>query len=282
MPQLETADGRRLAWREVGSGPVLVCHPGGPGFSSAYFGDLPELAARRTLVLLDPRGAGASDRPADRGAYALEEYAADIEALREHLRMERIDLLGHSHGGFVAMTWAGTHPERVDRLVLASTTPRFTDAIRQAQRARVQLHVEQPYFADAMAALELHHQGRYATDHELADLYRRESPLFMPVGFDLEPMARALQAAGTNADALHHFNEQIAPTMDLRPLLARIDARTLVIGGDQEPFASSAAEIADALPNAIVHVVAGADHFPFLEPEHRGAWSEAVLQFLER
>ena len=281
MPQLETTDGRTLAWREVGSGPILVCHPGGPGFSSVYFGDLPELDERRTLVLLDPRGTGASDRPSERTAYALEEYAADIEALREHLSAERLDLLGHSHGGFVAMTWAGTYPDRVGKLVLASTTPVFTDAIRQAQRARVQLHVDQPYFADAMAALELHHQGQYETDVELAELYRREAPLLMPVGFDLEPMGRALEAAGANADALHSFNERTAPVMDLRPLLARIDAPTLVICGGQEPFASSASEIAEALRNGTVRVIAGADHFPFLEPDHRPAWSDAVLEFLD-
>src|SRR5689334_23140613 len=134
MPTLTTSDGRTLGWRAVGSGPLLLCHPGGPGSSSAYFGNLPLLASERTLLLLDPRGTGASDRPADPAAYDLEQYAADIEAVREHLALDRIDLLGHSHGGFVAMTWAGTHPERVGRLVLASTTPRFTDLIRAARQ----------------------------------------------------------------------------------------------------------------------------------------------------
>jgi pimeloyl-ACP methyl ester carboxylesterase len=60
---LTTGGGRTLAWREIGAGPPLVCHPGGPGASPAYFGDLPELAAERTLLLLDPRGTGDSDRP---------------------------------------------------------------------------------------------------------------------------------------------------------------------------------------------------------------------------
>ena len=46
-------------------GPVLVCHPGGPGFSAQYFGDLAGLWERFTLVLLNPRGTGGSSRPAD-------------------------------------------------------------------------------------------------------------------------------------------------------------------------------------------------------------------------
>jgi proline iminopeptidase len=123
VPTLKTHDARTLSWREVGSGPPLLCHPGGPGCSSLYFGELPELAAERTLLLLDPRGTGDSDRPTDRSAYDLEDYAADIEAVREELGLERLDLLGHSHGGFVALGWAGTNPGRVGKLILAATAP---------------------------------------------------------------------------------------------------------------------------------------------------------------
>src|SRR6266542_4229763 len=101
MHKLETADGRTLAWEQAGSGPVLLCHPGGPGAGPHYFDGLPALAGERTLVLLHARGTGASDRPADPHAYDLADYAADVEAVREHLGLERLDLLGHSHGGFV-------------------------------------------------------------------------------------------------------------------------------------------------------------------------------------
>jgi proline iminopeptidase len=285
MPSLTTADGRALAWRESGSGPVLLFHPGGPGCSAAYFGDLPELAARRTLVLLDPRGTGASDRPADPAGYALEDYVADVEAVREHLGLERLDVLGHSHGGFVAMAWAGAHLERVGRLVLASTAPRFTDEVRQAQMERVGSHHGQPYFEDAMQALQAHQRGEYNSDEELGEVRRRESRLFAPVGVDpgdLAALGEALGRAGSNADALRHFNERIAGTMDLRPQLKRVDAPTLVIGGDQDTFGPGMSEVAAALPDPTVVVLPGHDHFPFLEgPEHRAQWSNAVLEFLD-
>jgi len=281
VPSLQTADRRALAWRETGSGPPLVCHPGGPGASAAYFGALEELAAERTLILLDPRGTGASDRPGDTAAYALEGYAEDVEAVREALGLERLDLLGHSHGGFVAMTWAGTYPERVGRLVLASTAPRFTDAIRSRRRERVAAHAGQPYFDDAVAAAGEQQAGRYADDAELAALYERMGPVLMPLGRDVEPVAAVFRAAGINADALRHFNEHIAATMDLRPLLARITAPTLVIAGEVDPFAGPTSdEIAAALADATLVTVKGADHFPFLEPEHRATWARAILDFL--
>src|SRR3954451_24541861 len=115
MPSLQTSDGRTLAWRESGSRPPPLSRPGGPGAWAASFGPLDGLAVDRTLLLLDPRGTGASARPAGPTGYALEDYAADIEALRAQLGLETLDVLGHSHGGFVAITWAGTYPDRVGR-----------------------------------------------------------------------------------------------------------------------------------------------------------------------
>jgi pimeloyl-ACP methyl ester carboxylesterase len=258
-----------------------VLHPGGPGYSAAYFGELPELAAERTLVLLDPRGTGGSDRPADSSAYDLEQYADDIEALREHLALDRLDLLGHSHGGFVAMAWAGRNPERVSRLVLASTAPRFTDAIRGLRMARVAEHQGAPYFEDAVAALQEQQAGHYSTDEELAALYERAGPVLAPPGENIAPVADVLREAGINADAMKHFNDRVAAEMDLRPLLARIDAPTLVLAGEHDAFGGpTSEEIAAGLPDPSLATVPGADHFAFLEPDRRAPWSRAVLEFL--
>jgi len=281
MPSLETDDGRVLSWREVGSGPPLLCHPGGPGCSSLYFGELPELAAERTLLLLDPRGTGRSDRPAERSAYDLVDYAADIEAVRAHLGIERLDLLGHSHGGFVAMAWGGSHPGCVGSLILASTAPRFTDEIRGRRISRVAAHQNRPYFADAVAALQAQQAGEYSSDEELAALYARAIAVMVPPGEDIAPLRDALRAAGTNADAVGHFNERVAGEMDLLPLLERIEAPTLVLAGEHDPFGGPTADqVAEALPHPTVATVHGADHFPFLEPRARVPWSQAVLEFL--
>jgi pimeloyl-ACP methyl ester carboxylesterase len=200
--------------------------------------------------------------------------------VRTHLGIDRLDLLAHSHGGFVAMPWAAAHADHVGKLVLASTAPRFTDAIRQARRDRIASHRGRPYFDDAMDALRAHEEGRYETDEELADLYRRESILYAPPGVDPMPVFEALAAAGDNADALRHFNERIAGGMDHRRVLASVTAETLVIAGELDPFISGSRETAEALPNATLVILPDADHFPFLEPGREAAWSQAVLDFL--
>lgn len=280
MPSLTTVDGRTLAWQEAGTGPPLLFHPGGPGFSSTSFTDQPELAATRTLLVLDQRGTGGSDRPEDPSAYDLEDYSADIEALREHLGLERVDLIGHSFGGFVAINWAGNHPDRVGRLVLAGTTPRFSDAIREERVARAMEHREESYFEDAMRAMQRQQAGDYSSDEELGALYEAASPLFAPHGLDSTRVIEALRSSGTNADAVRHFNERVAPAMDQRPLLGRIDAPTLLITGELDPFRHSADEMAAELGDARSILVPGADHFLLLEPEHRPAWAGAILDFL--
>ena len=56
-----------------GDGPLLVCHPGGPGFDGSELNDLGGLDATRTLLLVDPRGTGGSD---DADTYTLADYVA--------------------------------------------------------------------------------------------------------------------------------------------------------------------------------------------------------------
>ena len=78
------------------------------------------------------------------------------------------------------MAWAGAHPDRVGRLVLASTAPRFTDAIRRPAGSRAAEHRDQPYYADAMAALQAHLAGEYGTDEELMASTRASRAIIAP------------------------------------------------------------------------------------------------------
>jgi 3-oxoadipate enol-lactonase/4-carboxymuconolactone decarboxylase len=94
-------------------------------------------------------------------------------------------------------------------------------------------------------------------------------------------MAARPRADGLNADALRHFNEEVAPSMDLRPGLARVTAPVLVITGERDPFGeSTAGEIAGAPPDATLVILPGAGHFIFSESASRQEWTRAILDFL--
>ena len=281
MEALTTQDGRKLAYKRVGSGPTLVCHGGGPGFSSLYLGDLGGLDERLELILLDPRGTGGSDRPADPRDYAIDDYVADIEELREHLGLERIQLFGHSHGGIVAMAYAARLPERVERLILASTLARFAPEQEAAMAAAVEGHAHEPWYEDARAALEAEEAGEFETDEELAALSLREFPFyFAHYGDDERAYVESQGSDLPNADALRLFNQEQVPTFDLRPELARIAAPTLVITGEEDFITGplSAAELSEGIPGAETVLIPGCGHFIFVEAP--AAFRESVLAFL--
>ena len=271
MESFRTADGRALSYRREGSGPLLVCHPGGPGFSSRYFGDLAGLGESFTLVLLNPRGSEGSDRPSDPRAYATEDYVADLEELRRHLGVERMLLLGHSHGGVVAQAYAATHPDRVERLVLASTLARFGEEQVAAMEAGMKAKEGEPWYADARAALEDEQAGRFGSDEELAALAYREFPLYFARYGEAEAAyIDSLRDEVPVADALMLFNNEVFTTFDLRPELARITAPALVITGADDFITGPvcAADLA-AIPGSTKVVLPDCGHFIFVEARDR-------------
>ncbi|MFF9342778.1 alpha/beta fold hydrolase [Streptomyces sp. NPDC014773] len=128
MPTFTTRDGVALAYRVRGEGPgrPLVCLTGEPG-DPGDPGDPEELtwlAGHRPLVTLPARDA--DGRPLPAGA---------VEALRDHLGRERIDLLGHLTGGDLAVRYAAAHPGRVRSLVLVTPGP-GPDPLFSPDRAR--------------------------------------------------------------------------------------------------------------------------------------------------
>jgi pimeloyl-ACP methyl ester carboxylesterase len=279
--QLTTGKGRTLAYRRVGSGPALVCHPGGPGLPGAELADLGGLGEELELVMLEPRGTGGSTHPSDADAYDFEHYVADLEELRAHLGQQRIDLLGFSHGGMVAMAYAATHPDRVSRLLLVATLAHRDEEIEAEMERGLAEREAEPWYPDARAALDEEEAADFADDEELARNLARQWPLYFGrYGEREEAFVQTLAGLVPNADALRRFNSAVWPSFDLRPALERIDAPTLVVAGDRDfvapPLAAQA--IADGIAGAELVVLPGAGHFVFVEAPD--AFREAVLSFL--
>lgn len=279
--KLTTADGRQLTYRKLGHGPVLICHPGGPGYSSTYFSDLAGLWERYTLVMINPRGTGGSDRPSDSRAYRIEDYVSDLEELRQHLGLERVLLLGHSHGGVVAQAYAAEQPGRVRRLVLASTLARFGPESEAAMREGMDKRSNQPWYADAVAALEAEQAGAFEAGKQLDDLLFKELPLyFAHYGAVEAGYLDTLRRESVNADALRLFNREIFETFDLRDRLPKITAPTLVITGEEDFICGPlcAAEICAGIPGARQVLVGDSGHYIFVEQPQ--AFHDEVAGFL--
>lgn len=122
------ADGHPLAHASVGEGPPLVCtawwvsHLEHDWANPRFRAFLGALARHRTVIRYDRAGVGLSDRT--RTAFDLASDVADFESLVDHLQLPRLDVLGQSVGGPIALAYAAAHPDRVGRVVLYGTYAR--------------------------------------------------------------------------------------------------------------------------------------------------------------
>jgi len=133
-PRTRFADnnGVSIAYEETGAGePLLFIH--GLAYDRRGWGPLPRILAEDfRVVLVDNRGVGDSDVP--EGPYTVQQLAADAVAVLDDAGIESTHIFGVSLGGFIAQEIALTHPERVRRLVLCSTSPGGPNAFPMPER----------------------------------------------------------------------------------------------------------------------------------------------------
>jgi pimeloyl-ACP methyl ester carboxylesterase len=125
MPQLEV-DGAALTYddegpRDGGGAPLVFVH-GWTANRHRWDHQVAHFSTTRRVVRLDLRGHGESGGA---GVKTIDELAADVLALLDHLKIERCVLVGHSMGGMIAQTIALAHPGRVERMVLVNSIGRM-------------------------------------------------------------------------------------------------------------------------------------------------------------
>ncbi|MBQ0996439.1 alpha/beta fold hydrolase [Streptomyces sp. RK62] len=278
MPTLRAADGTELAYHLRGEGEPLLVLPGGPMRASAYLGDLGGLSDRRRLVLLDLRGTGASGTPADPATYRCDRLVDDVERVREHLGLPRMDVLGHSAGGSLALLYAARHPERVARLALVTVTPWVLGmpATAEQRRAAARLREGEPWFAEAFPLFE-----RWLSEE--GDFDPAIVPFFYGRWDDAARAHDARADAECNDEAADvYFSEGAFDPAATRAALARLTAPVLVLAGEVDggPCPDLARRSAAVLPHAETVVQPGAGHYPWLDdPEW---FVQRITAFLDR
>lgn len=104
----------------LGQGPLVILIHGIPEFWYSWRHQLEPLAQRFQVAAIDQRGFNQSDRPADRGGYAVSHLVEDVAAVIRHLGRDRAIIVGHDSGAWVAWHFAAAHPELTEKLVVLS------------------------------------------------------------------------------------------------------------------------------------------------------------------
>lgn len=276
MPTFATYDGTELAYRAIGSGEPLICLPGGPMRASEYLGELGGLDAHRTLILLDHRGTGESAIPADPESYRCDRVVADVEALRLHLGLEKLDILAHSAGANVAALYAQAHPDRVASLALITPGTRAVGVpvTDDDQAAAALLRKEEPWFAESYPAFERIWAGE-DTDEDW-DLI---APFWYGRWDQAAQAHAAAQDAQINADAAdNHYTADVFDPETTRAAIAKLDIPVLILAGelDFSPSPVHAMQFGEYFTSGWVQLAVqpGAGHYPWLDD---ATWFSGVV-----
>jgi pimeloyl-ACP methyl ester carboxylesterase len=279
MPRLRSYDGTELAYHVRGSGPPLVCLPGGPALASSYLGDLGGLDADRTLILLDQRGTGDSAVPDDPASYRCDRIVDDVEALRVHLGLDRMDLLAHSAGGSVAALYAARFPDRLARLVLVTPSLRAVGVPPVGAEQAMAARSGEWWYPRASEAWAAPTEGM--GEAELVALRLASAPFFYG-RWDERARAHAEADAERRSEpATAGFYAGFAPdTAAVRAGLKAVDAPVLILAGalDPMPTPDAARLFADLFGRAEVAVQDGAGHYPWVDDPAR--FTAVVRDFL--
>lgn len=240
--------------------PVLIAHHGGGGIGSlaeprATFGPLADIFK---VVVFDARGCGLSE---GKPPFSHEQWAADIDALREWLGVEQIVVAGGSYGGLIAMEYAVHYPSHVRAMILRDTCGDGSFLENAFANAKKQTRV-----AINWENFTRYWTGHITDDEDLKQRWAEIIPLY-DFEYDAEKSAASVEAGYYRHEAHNWCFLYNLPAYDLKPLLPTVPCPTLVTVGraDWVTTVESSETIASLIPNSKLVIFEKSGHSPQVE-----------------
>ncbi|MBD2022646.1 alpha/beta fold hydrolase [Leptolyngbya sp. FACHB-36] len=235
--------------------PVAFLIHGGPGSDHTGFKpSLTPLSQKMQLVYFDHRGQGRSARgPKD--TYTLDNNVEDMEALRQHLGLGKLVVIGASYGGMVALTYASRYPQHVSHLI-AIVTVAHGGFLQRAQTILAERGTP-----EQQAIAQFLWNGSFETEEQLREYFKVMRPLYS-VTYDPESPQKSWDRAILSVDAINAAFGGFLRTYDIRDQLPNITAPTLVIAGRHDWICPPefSEEIARLIPNADLRIFENSGH----------------------
>jgi pimeloyl-ACP methyl ester carboxylesterase len=259
-------DGLRLWFQTVGSGPQVVVLPNG----FHLLEDFSCLAPGRTLVFYDVRNRGRSETVTDPAKLArgIHNDVDDLELVRRHLDLDRLNLIGHSYMGLMVILYAMKHPAHVDRIVqIGAMGPHYGKSYPE------DVTNTDSVLAETMAKLAELQQDRAAYDPKA---FCRKSWSILRAIYVTDPKD-ADKVRWDRCDLpnersfMKYWMDSIAPSIQplalTRETLAEVTCAVLTVHGTKDRSASygGARDWVSLLANARLVPVADAGHGPWIE-----------------
>lgn len=278
-PGEDTAEvnGLRLWYKVAGNGAPLVIQSPGWGLGSGIYAQtLRPLEEDFTVIYYDTRGSGVSEAPENPEDINVGAMVEDLESLCKHLGLSSFALLGHSHGGFIAVNYALKYHDHISKLILTNSLVGMDEFISDLQRTLPEL-AKQERFLEAVKAF-----GEYpslTTDEAIGECLQKGWPIWFhdpDKGAAFAGLLKKLKVSIATLKATDASNVKFA----VRQELYRINIPTLVIAGrhDIAPTPEQELILHEGIKGSRFAVLEQSGHWPWLEePE---AFFSEVKQFL--
>jgi lipase len=283
-------------WRAGGGQNPLICLHGITAQHRAFSALARYLGEGRSLIGLDLRGRGDSDKP--ESGYGLAAHARDVIRVLDHLGLDAIVIVGHSMGGFVALKAALSFPERVRALVLldggwprVEVSPEEMSEEQEQEAAAIGKGLERAFrrldmtFESPDAYLDFWFPDGGLTmqdvPSDLADYYL----------YDLEEVEGGYQPKASSA-AAREDSVKVSGSSPTADEMRNIGCPVALVRASEGFFPGSAPVISDETRDAMARVLdlrsdtllEGATHYTMLWPEYTRVWAPQVFDppFWER
>jgi len=250
LERIPLQTGVDLAYQDVGQGPAIVLVHGHPLDHTMWRPQVEFLLPHDRVIVPELRGYGTTPLPAGKRVTLLEDFAADILALADHLQIERFVLAGLSLGGQIVLeTWRQA-PQRIRGLVLADTFARLDTSEQKQTRLATADRFDREGFGN-FAAESLHKMITPAN----AEAFPAVAEHVIGMIHDSNPHGAA---AGLRGRTLRR---------DYIPLLAQIAAPALIIVGREDAYTPVplAEEMYRGIPGSRLEIIEGSGHMANLE-----------------
>jgi proline iminopeptidase len=245
--------------RRVGNGPPVVVLHGGPGAHHDYLRPgFDSLAQARELIYYDQRGGGRS--PVSRETpVGWREHVADLDELRRLWGLDQLTIVGYSWGGLLGQLYAVEFPRSVDRLALVSPAPAWREMRLEFERRFAERNLApalQQERADLRASgLRQEDPSKYA---------QRMFELSVAPYFHDPARARDLTPFRVNGRTQHEVWKSLGD-YDLRPPLARLQSRAIVVQGENDLIPLESSRTVAELLRADLRLLPRCGHVPYIE-----------------
>jgi len=273
-------DGLSFHYVVAGHGPLLVVQAPGWGIGSTYLRNgLVPLERHFKVLTFDPRGSGLSSRSVNYKLLSKSDMVDDLEHLRVYWGVERLDLIGHSNGGAIAVGYAERYPARVRKLVLLGSELSGYPG-REGTKEQDAWRHKDPRFDRAIALLN---GAQPQNDEEFTQWFRDTAPYYLynpskDLSAFLQTVTTPLAAAATSVYSTNPLKPQMPPIS----ALADVKADTLILVGRQDPTCPVmvSEKLHEGIRGSKLIEYEETGHFPWIEQPAR--FFSDITRFLKR